>query len=284
MYSILLNIGITLAQVVGGMISGSLALISDAVHNLTDVFSLVISYAANTLAGHKASVKKTFGYKRAEVLAAFVNALSLIVIAIFLFKEAIERFMHPKPIESGLVILLSVIGIVANGLSVLLLKDQADKNLNLKSAYLHLFTDMLASIAVLVGGLLMYYFKIFWIDTVLTLIISMYLVYVGYDLLKKSTRMLMLFTPEHLDIKALVEKVNAMSGVKQLHHVHLWCVNEEELHLEGHLDLSRDLSMSQFNELQQQIEQLLLKEYGIHHITLQPEYNVNDEKDLIVQD
>src|SRR6187549_3277716 len=156
--SIFLNLVITIAQIVGGIISGSLALISDAVHNFSDVLSLVFSYVAHKLSRKKASVNQTFGYKRAELIAAFVNAMTLIIVALFLVYEAIVRFFNPQVIEFGLVIWLSILGIVMNGLSVLLLKKDADKNLNMKSAYLHLFTDMLASVAVLIGGLLMKYF------------------------------------------------------------------------------------------------------------------------------
>ena len=162
LFSIVLNLIITLAQVVGGIISGSLALISDALHNFSDVLSLVFSYIANRLAKREASVNQTFGYKRAELIAAFVNAMTLIIVALLLIYEAIVRFFNPQIIASNLVIWLSILGIVVNGLSVLMLKKDADKNLNMKSAYLHLFTDMLASVAVLVGGLLMKYYQCFW--------------------------------------------------------------------------------------------------------------------------
>lgn len=186
--SIILNLGITIAQAVGGIVSGSLALLSDALHNFTDVISLVISYIAHLLSRKKASTLKTFGYKRAEIIAAFVNASTLIVIAILLMIEAVKRFFEPQEIESSLVIWLSVLGITFNGLSVWILKNDADKSINMKSAYIHLLTDMLASVAVLVGGLLMLWYKIYWIDSVLTFVISIYLLFVGYDLLRKSTR------------------------------------------------------------------------------------------------
>ena len=198
---------ITVAQVIGGIISGSLALISDALHNFTDVISLVISYVAHKLSRREASYEQTFGLKRAELIAAFVNALSLIVVAIYLVYEAISRFFHPHDIQPTIVIWLAFLGIVVNGFSVLLLKKDADHNLNMKSAYLHLLTDMIASVAVLVGGLLMYFYQIYWIDSILTLIIAVYLIIVGIDLLLKATKMLMLFTPEEIDIKEIVKEV-----------------------------------------------------------------------------
>ncbi|WP_281336797.1 cation diffusion facilitator family transporter [Flavobacterium eburneipallidum] len=285
LFSIVLNIIITVAQVIGGILSGSLALISDALHNFSDVLSLVFSYVAHQLSRKKASVNQTFGYKRAELIAAFVNAMTLIIVALFLVYGAIERFFNPQHIESGLVIWLSILGIVMNGLSVVLLKNDADKNLNMKSAYLHLFTDMLASVAVLVGGLLMKYFQWFWVDSVLTLLIAIYLIVVGFDLLKKSTQMLMLFTPDHLDINEIISEVHKISGVNKLHHIHVWYLNDDELHLEAHLDCSEDIKISEFNVLLDKVEQVLFEKFDINHINIQPEYKKEeDSKDFIVQD
>lgn len=284
LFSIVLNVIITVAQVVGGIVSGSLALISDALHNFSDVLSLVFSYIAHKLSRKKASINQTFGFKRAELIAAFVNAMTLIVVAVYLIIEAIQRFFHPEPIASTLVIWMSVLGIAANGFSALLLKGDADKNLNMKSAYVHLFTDMMASVAVLIGGLLMKYFNWFWVDSVMTLIIAVYLVIVGIDLLKSSTKMLMLFTPVHIDIKEIVREVHKIPGVNKLHHIHVWHLNDEELHLEAHLDCQQDIKMSEFNALLHEVEQVLFHKFQINHINIQPEYNKEDPKDYIVQD
>jgi cobalt-zinc-cadmium efflux system protein len=285
LFSIVLNLVITVAQVVGGILSGSLALISDALHNFSDVLSLVFSYVAHKLSRKKASVNQTFGYKRAELIAAFVNAMTLIIVALFLIYGAIERFFNPQEINSGLVIWLSILGIVVNGLSVIMLKNDADKNLNMKSAYLHLFTDMLASVAVLIGGLLMKYFQWFWVDSVLTLLIAVYLIIVGFDLLKKSTQMLMLFTPVHIDINEIVSEVHKIAGVNKLHHIHVWHLNDDELHLEAHLDCLEDIKMSEFNEILHQMEHILFDKFQINHINIQPEYKKEeDSKDFIVQD
>lgn len=282
--SIGLNVLITTAQIIGGLVSGSLSLLSDALHNFTDVISLVISYIAHRLTGKKASNHRTFGYKRAELIAAFVNAITLIVIAIFLIIEAIDRFSKPLVIDSNLVIWLSFIGILANGFSVLLLKKDAKRNINMKSAYVHLFTDMLASVAVLVGGLLMKLFDWFWIDSVLTFLIALYLIFVGLDLLRTSTKMLMLFTPEHIDIKEIVREVHKLPKVGKLHHIHVWHLNDDELHLEAHLDFKENIDLESFNFVLECIESVLQDKFGINHITIQPEYNKIDPKDYIVQD
>jgi len=282
--TIVLNIVITVAQVIGGLVSGSLSLISDALHNFSDVLSLIVSYVAAKLSQQKASINRTFGYKRAEILAAFINASTLIIVAIILIKEALERFQNPQQINSNLVIWLSLIAIIANGLSVLLLRKESTNNINMRSAYLHLLTDMLASVAVLIGGLLMKYYQLFWVDSLLTLLIALYLIYVGYDLLKTSTKMLMLFTPEHINIKDVVRAVNKLPKVNKLHHVHIWNLSDHELHLEAHLDLTEDISTTEFNDLLLKIEELLHEEFDINHVTIQPEYNKEDPKEVIVQD
>lgn len=283
-YSILLNLLITIAQVVGGIVSGSLALISDALHNFSDVLSLGFSLFAHKLSRKKASLDQTFGYKRAELIAAFINANTLIIVAVLLIYGAIERFFNPQEIQSNLVIWLALLGIAVNGFSVLLLKKDANHNINMKSAYLHLLTDMMASVAVLVGGLLMKYFGWFWVDSVMTILIAIYLIVVGVDLLKKATKMLMLFTPEHIDIKAIVREVHKVKGVNKLHHIHVWHLNDEELHLEAHLDCSEDIKMSEFNDLLYQVEMVLFQKFHINHINIQPEFKKEDPKDFIVQD
>lgn len=282
--SILLNIIITTAQVIGGLISGSLALLSDALHNFSDVMSLIISLVANKLVKQKASLKRTFGYKRAEILAAFINAASLIIVAIFLIFEAIERFQNPQEIGSNLVIWLSVIAILGNGFSVLLLRGNADDNMNMKSAYLHLLTDMMASVAVLIGGLLMKFYQIWWIDSVLTFAIAVYLIVMGWNLLKDSFKVLMLFTPESTSVKAIVDDIQAIEVVKNVHHVHIWQLNEDEIHLEAHIDFNKDISLSEFDVILNTIEELVYHKYDINHINIQPEFGKCDAKDVIVQD
>lgn len=284
LFSIVLNVIITLAQIIGGILSGSLALISDALHNFSDVLSLIFSLVAHKLSKRKASFNQTFGFKRAEILAAFVNAATLIIVAFILIYGAIQRLITPIEIESNLVIWLALLGIIVNGFSVLLLKKDANHNMNMKSAYLHLLTDMLASVAVLIGGLLMLFYKIYWIDSIMTLGIAIYLIVVGFDLLKKATKILMLFTPDHIHIKEIVREVHKIKGVHKLHHIHVWHLNEEELHLEAHLDCTEDIKMSDFNELLHQIEKVLLEKFEINHINIQPEFKKEDPKDYIVQD
>jgi len=283
LFSIFLNIGITVAQVIGGLMSGSLSLLSDALHNFSDVVSLIISFIANKIASREASYNRTFGYKRAEIIAAFVNALSLIVIAILLIKEAVFRFLDPQSIQSEMVIWLAILAIAGNGLSVLLMKKDSKTNMNMRSAYLHLLTDMLASVAVLIGGLLMKFYQIYWIDSVLTAAIAIYLIVVGYDLLKSSFKVLMLFTPQKMPLKTIAAKVCEIEEIKNIHHIHVWQLNENETHLEAHVDFNKDISLSEFDVVLLKIE-AKLEEFGINHVNIQPEFDKPDNKSIIVQD
>lgn len=284
LFIIFLNIGITLAQVIGGIISGSLSLLSDALHNFTDVISLIISFIANKFSHKNASLHKTFGYKRAEIIAAFVNASSLLVISIFLIYKAIQRFFEPQIIEAGLVIWLAVLAIAGNAFSVLLIRNSSKQNMNMRSAYLHLLTDMLASIAVLIGGLLMKFYGIFWIDSILTAVIALYLLVVGIDLWKTSFHVLMLFSPPGIPIEKIVDRISILPEIRNVHHVHIWQLNEDEIHLEAHIDFHHNINLTEFERILEKIEQLLYKDFGINHVNIQPEFNRDDNKDMIVQD
>ncbi|WP_422858184.1 cation diffusion facilitator family transporter [Flagellimonas sp. S174] len=282
--SILLNVGITAAQVIGGIISGSLALLSDALHNFSDVLSLIISFIATKLAKRKASTDRTFGFKRAEILAAFINASTLVIVAVFLMIEAVKRFWQPEEIGSNLVIAMSLIGILGNGFSVLLLKKDSNENMNMKTAYLHLLTDMMASVAVLIGGILMKFFQMYWVDAALTMAIGIYLIYMGYYLLKESTKVLMLFTPKSIEVQEIVNSICELDAVKNVHHVHIWQLNEEEIHMEAHIDFKEDIRLSEFDKILERIEKHVHQRHGINHVNIQPEYDKCDSKNIIVQD
>ena len=283
--SIILNSVITIAQLVGGLISGSLALISDAVHNFSDVVSLIISYLANVLARKKKQTPQhTFGYKRAEIIAAFINASSLVIIAIILGYEAVKRFNNPQSINSDLVIWLAILGIAVNGFSVLLLKKDAKSNLNMKTAYLHLLTDMLTSVAVLIGGLLMKYYQIYWIDALLTLIISVYLIYISWGILITSLKILMLFAPENIKINDVENEILKIAEVRNIHHVHVWQLNDHDSHFEAHIEFKNNVNLSDFDLVCEKIEHILAEKFHIFHSTLQPEYNRDDSKEIIKQD
>jgi len=285
LFSIILNIIITASQIIGGIISGSLALISDAIHNLSDVISLIISYVANLLSNRKKqTLHQTFGFKRAEIIAAFINSSTLIIIAVFLAVEAIKRFNNPIEIGSDLVIWLAFIAILANGLSVILLKKDADHNLNMKSAYLHLITDMMTSVAVMIGGILMKYYQVYWLDAILTLIISFYLLFMSWNIFLDSLKILMLFAPKHLDIEDIHNEIISVPEIENIHHVHIWQLNDHDVHFEAHIEFNSDIKLSDFDQICSKVELILFEKFHINHSNLQPEFERDDHKDFIIQD
>jgi len=285
LFSIILNIVITVSQIIGGIISGSLALISDAIHNLSDVISLIISYVANILSNKKKqTLHRTFGFKRAEIIAAFINSATLIVIAVFLGIEALKRLNNPREITTDIVILLAFIAMLANGLSVLLLKRDASYNLNMRSAYLHLITDMLTSVAVLIGGILMKYYQIFWLDAALTIVISVYLLYMSWEIFIDSLKILMLFAPKHLEIQEIQKEILTMAEISNIHHVHIWQLNDHDVHFEAHIEFNKDIRLSEFDSICARVEKILLDKFHINHSNLQPEFDRDDHKEFIIQD
>ena len=278
--SIFLNILITVSQIIGGLISGSMALLSDALHNLSDVISLIISYVANKLSKREYTLKQTFGYKRAEIIAAFINTTILFAVAIFLVNEAIVRFQKPSEINTGIVIILAISSIIINSICVLLLQNDAKGSLNIKSSYLHLLSDVVTSFAVLLGGLAMKYFSIFYLDGIITIIIAIYLIFSSWKIFIKSIKVLMQFTPENIQTEDICKNISAIKGIKNIHHIHIWQLNDNEIHFESHIDLEEDINISSFEEKLKIIIDIL-KEFGITHYNIQPEFLRDDDKNLI---
>ncbi len=279
--TIILNIIITVSQIVGGIYSGSLALLSDAMHNFSDVLALFIAYFANRLATRPNNESKTFGYKRAEILAALFNASVLIGIAIFLIVEAFHKFYHPEPINSIWVIGLGTLSIVLNAASVLLIKDDSHDNMNIKAAYLHLLTDVMTSVAVVGGGVLMYYFGLFWIDPLISALIALYLIWASFGLVRESSAILMQFTPKGIDIEAVVKIIEEEHEIKNVHHIHVWQLDDNQIHLEAHLDFNEDVTLSASNTVIERLEKKLHDTFDIEHTTFQCEYERDDNKQII---
>jgi len=279
--TIVLNLIITLSQIVGGILSGSLALLSDALHNFSDVLALVLTYWTNKIANRDKNNYKTFGYKRAEILATLFNSATLIGIAIYLIIESIEKFINPQSVDSVLVIALGVLSIILNAVSVLLVKDDAKENMNVKAAYLHLLTDVMTSIAVVGGGLLMYYFDLFWVDPLISLLIAFYLIKMSYTLLIESINILMQGAPANIDIQKIKKGVEEFEEVSNIHHLHIWRLNDHDIHLEAHIDFKDNLLLKDANSISLKIEEYLQSNYHISHITLQAEYDSCDNKNLL---
>ena len=278
--AIMLNVCITLAEAIGGIISGSMALLSDAAHNFSDVLSLIISYFASRLSKRKATERETFGFRRSEILAAFINSATLIIISVIIIIEAIRRLMNPAPLSANLMIWLAIASILINGLSALFLRKDSHDNINIRSAYLHLFGDMLTSVAVLAGGLAIKFLKWNWSDSVFSLAIALYLLWLSWGIFRSSLRIIMQFTPEEIDIKKIVCEIEKIPGVKNIHHVHVWQINDHDLMFEAHADMSEDIKIRGFEKILEEIK-LILDQNGINHSTIQPEFSVDDKKQII---
>ncbi len=276
----LLNIFITAAEAIGGILTGSVSLLSDAAHNFSDVLSLVISYIASKIARRQATLEQTFGLRRSEILAAFINSATLMGLAIVIFIEGVKRLYDPVNVNSSWVIGLALLSIVVNGASVLFIRNDAHDNINIKSAYLHLFSDMLTSVAVLVGGLAMKYLQWHWADAVFSMVIALYLLYTSWGILKKSLKIFMQFSPASININLITQQIEGLSGVKNVHHVHVWQIDEHEIMFEAHIDVTENIMISDFESILDQIKERL-REHGINHVTIQPEYSVTDNKQLI---
>ena len=263
----LLNGLITVVEIVGGILSGSLALLSDAAHNLGDTVSIATSYIAWRIAGKEKDVRRTYGYKRAEIIAAFVNASALVAISLFLVFEAIQRFRKPETIDSGLMIGVALFGLAANFISMLLLQKAAHGNMNVRSSYLHLLGDTVSSIGVLGGGIAIRIWGLFWIDPLVTVLISIYIMRESWGIVKNSVGILMQSAAD-LDYGAMQREIEAIPEVRDIHHVHTWMANEETVYFEAHIDVD-DCLLSQACTIADQIEALLKERYGIAHVTLQ---------------
>ena len=279
--TMVLNFIITAVEIIGGFIAGSLSLLSDALHNFSDGISVITSYSALKISKRENTAKKTFGYKRAEILAALFNSSLLLVITVFLFKAAYSRIIHPASINGGLMLLVASVGLIANTLSVLLLKHGSKESLNIKSTYLHLATDALSSFAIIIGGIFIHYFKFYWIDPVLTIIIGFYILRETYKIMKRTINILMEATPEDINISEIKTDIEKVPEVENLHHVHIWQLNDKSINFEGHINLCEDLSISQADMIRYRIETILLNKFGINHVTLQTEYNTCHDKDMI---
>lgn len=278
--TMLLNFLITVVEVVGGILSGSLSLLSDAIHNFSDGIAIIVTYIAIRLSKKPRTLKYTFGLKRAEILAAIINASTLIIISFFLIKKAIERFSNPTPITGNLMLAVAVVGLAANVVGTMLLKRGSDQNVNIRAAYLHLLSDAVSSLAVIIGAVCIIAFNITWIDPALTILISLYILKETYEIVKESIDVIMMSTPPDIDLNEVRRALEAVPGVKNIHHVHLWKMNDSDIHFEAHIDVD-DVPVSRTTELRGEIERCLHDTYDINHTTLQFECDSCPTKGLI---
>ena len=276
---VVLNFLITIAQVIGGIFSGSLALISDALHNLSDAVAIIISYIAIKISKKDNDEKRTFGYRRAGILAAFVNSSFLIIISFFLFKEAITRFLYPQNINAPVLITVALVGLLANIVGVFLLRKGSTEDMNIKSSYLHLLADAFSSVAVVIGGILIYFFNIYWIDPLLTILIGAYVLKESYEIIKESTHFLMQGVPKNVNVEEIAKALSNIENIEKVHHVHVWGMDERNIYFEAHINII-DMMVSDTKEIFAEVEHQLLH-FGINHVTIQFEYDCCEGVDII---
>ncbi len=268
---ILLNILFVIVEFSAGFISNSMALLSDAGHNLSDVASLALALLAFKLLKVKSTAKFTYGYRKASILISLLNAVILLLAVGGIGYESIHRFITPRPVESNVIIWVASIGIVINFLSALLFFRDRKKDLNLKGAYLHLMVDALVSVGVVVAGIIMLYTQWHWVDPLISLIIMIVILASTWKLLKDSLSLSLDAVPSSIKIETIREEALKLSGIKDIHHIHVWAMSTAENALTAHLVIADSISQDDISKLKHQLKHKL-EHLGIQHATLETDF------------
>ena len=274
-----LNLLFVLVEVVVGLSVHSLSLLSDAGHNLADVTGLALSLLAFALAKVKPNENYTYGYKKTTILIALFNALVLIVSVIVICYEAIRRFQNPEPLPGFVIAGVAAVGIVINSVSALFFFRDKEKDMNVKAAYLHLMSDALVSLALVVGGILIYYTGWKWVDPVLSIVVAVVILFSTKSLLVHSLRLAMDGVPEDISPQNIKTLIEAVGGVKEANHIHIWSMSSTQNALTMHIKVDANLSLKEIEAIKQQINHLLINE-NIHHSTIETEPDTDYVKEL----
>ncbi|TRZ75375.1 MAG: cation transporter [Deltaproteobacteria bacterium] len=266
--TMVMNLIIPAVQIYGGIVSGSMALISDALHNLSDFTSVLISYSALRIGRREPTLRHTFGFKRMEVFAAVFNVAVLFGASLFITIEGWHRLQNPRPIQGNLVILIASIAFLGNMLSTLMLRPEAHDNLNIRSAFLHMLTDTITSLGVAVLGLIWIFKPWYWLDPVVSWVIVILIMYSGWDILKDAFGILMNATPVGIDLHAIQKEMEAVPGVEKIHHLHVWNIATEGVALIAHV-VVEDQLLSKVDDIAAKIRHELLCRFSINHPVLQ---------------
>ncbi len=269
--TILLNAVITLSEFIGGFLSGSLALVSDAWHNLSDVLSLILGYAGERVSEAGSTKKFSFGLKRFEVLIALINSLSLIAIGGYIVYEAVMRFQNPEPIAVNIMIPVACIGLVGNVISILVLGRNREDNLNLKAAFLHLLYDAVSSVAVIAAGVIIYFTGLVWLDLAVSLVIVLMIVWSTAGVVSQALKIFLQGTPSHIDSDEVYQDILDVSGVGDLHGLHIWSISSREVFLSCHITIPVVTEEVDTDAVIYRVNRMLDERYGITHTTLQVE-------------
>ena len=264
--AIVVNMLLTLAQVVGGIVSGSLSLIADALHNFSDAASLLIAWVARKIGRQPADHFRTFGYKRAEVIATLINLVSLVLIGLYLIAEALWRVYEPQIIEGWIVVIVAAVALVIDVVTALLTYSMSKHSMNIRAAFLHNVSDALASVGVIIAGTLILLYQTYWVDTLVTLLIAAYVLYQAATMLPKTVNILMQGMPDTMTVKDVIKTIETTQYVTNVHHVHIWQLDEHNNALEAHVVIN---DFSQINEIKDNIKQQLREKYSIKHSTLE---------------
>lgn len=267
-WAVVVNVVLTVAQIVGGIVSGSLALIADALHNLNDAASLCLALFARRIGRRPVDKLMTFGYGRAELIAALVNLTTLIVIGIYLLIESVNRFLTPQPIEGWTVIVVASVALVIDIITAVLVYAGTKDSLNIKAAFLHNVSDALASVGVIIAGVLIILYDAYVADLIVTIVIAAYVLYQGASLLPKTVRLLMGAVPDDVEFDEILNALRNTEGVLDVHHVHVWSLDEHVRALEAHL-VPHDTSLILFEDLKTRVRAMLAARFAIEHATLE---------------
>ena len=259
---------LTVAQVVGGILSGSLALIADAIHNFSDMASLVIAFGARKIARRPADAKMTFGYGRVEIVAALINYTSLIIIGLYLVYEGAMRFANPVPIEGWTVVILGGVALFIDTLTALLTYSMQKGSVNIRALFLHNLSDALASVAVIVGGVLLLLYDVRWVDPAITIGIAAYILWLAFTEIGGPIRTLMLGSPPDMDTDAVITAIEDIDGVEELHHAHFWQMQEHQAALDTHVVIE-DARWDDLERIKEDIKTRLEEAFDISHSTLE---------------
>jgi cobalt-zinc-cadmium efflux system protein len=279
--AIALNAVIFVVELVGGLLTNSLALISDAMHNLSDFFALILSYAASKIVLWKSNAQKSYGYVRVEIFVAFINAVTLVLIGGYIIYEGIMRFKAPEPVMGLWMMIIAVIGFAANTFSTLILRKDAEHDLNAKSAFLHLLTDAIESLGVIVVGALIYWRGWFILDPIISIAIGIFIIKSAWDILLETVNILTEGTPKGIDLERVAAFIRSFPEVDNVHHLHIWSLSSSFRALSAHL-VVKDRLISAGCAVTKKLEAALEKEFAINHPTLQLEAEVCEAQDVVV--
>lgn len=268
--SLFLTLAFVFVEAIAGIIGNSLALLTDAAHNLTDVIALGLSWYAIRLTSQPANARKTYGYHRAGILVALLNSTTLVLISLGIFYEAWRRFMNPTEVQSGILIVVGAIAVLINLGTALLVRKGSEHDLNIRSAFIHLMGDVLSTVGAVIAGVIIYFTGANWLDPLVSVLIGFLILYNAWGILRDSVDILLEATPRDIDAIKLVDDVMQVKGVLGVHDLHIWSIAQNLRTMSAHI-LTDDLPISTGAEIQRRINEIVYHRYNIAHATLQLE-------------